>query len=443
MRRHSVPVDRFYKGRYFKIGQGAGPITIDLGPRGREPFAARGKLLREWLRHSLTPAPFMPAKPPGNFRPVSPGDIRLGEPLPYAVYDGSGLLLLKAGFVINTDKQREVLINNGSYISVEEAGRQASRPAIPVAAVSDEHSSFEMFDLLKVRLKRTFDLYKSGQLNEDFVQRIEGIALTVQEACTHDTDSALANLHLDYDTSYAVIHHLQAAMLCELIGRKLGVPVESRLPLIKAGLTHDIGLLDIQDILDQQVDPLTMHQRDRVKHHPIDSELILAELGVRDRTWLTAVRHHHERLDGSGYPDGIIGEDIKLPTRVLAIADIYSAMVRDRPYRKAMVSTEAMRKLMMEQGDKTDSRLIGMMIKELGVFPPGATVRLASGEIAVVKKRTANTACPQVYSFIKPDGMPMLKPAPRDTAQATHRIEGLVPFSNYKGSVVVLRGLWN
>ena len=385
----------------------------------------------------------MTERSPGNYQRVSPNDIRLGEPLPYAVYDSTGMLLLQAGFVINTAKQRDVLIANGCYVKGDRAQAKPARPNLPVATVSEEHSSFEMFDLLKIRLKRTFDLYKNGGLGDDFVPRIEGIALTIQEACTHDTDSALANLHLDYDSSYAVIHHLQAAMLCELIGKKLGVPDESRLPLIKAGLTHDIGLLDIQDILDQQVAPLTTLQRERVTRHTIDSESILTMLGVRENAWLDPVRHHHERLDGTGYPDSTAGDAIKLPTRVLAIADIYSAMVRDRPYRKAMVSTEAMRKLMLEQGEKTDNRLISMMIKEIGVFPPGATVRLANGEVAVVKKRTANTACPLVFSFVKPNGMPMLTPLPRDTAQEAFRIEGMVPFSSYRGSVVVIRGLWH
>jgi len=385
----------------------------------------------------------MTERPQGNYQRVSPKDIRLGEPLPYAVYDSTGMLLLQAGFVINTIKQRDVLIANGCYAQSDGKHARPAHPTLPVAAVNEEHSSFEMFDLLKIRLKRTFDLYKSGGLGDDFVPRVEGIALTIQEACTHDTDSALANLHLDYDTSYAVIHHLQAAMLCELIGKKLGVPDESRLPLIKAGLTHDIGLLDIQDFLDQQVSPLTPLQRERVTRHPIDSEKILTTLGVRDAAWLEPVRHHHERLDGTGYPDGRSGDAVKLPTRVLAIADIYSAMVRDRPYRKAMVSTEAMRKLMLEQGEKSDNRLISMMIKEIGVFPPGATVRLANGDVAVVKKRTANTACPLVFSFVKPNGMPMLTPLQRDTAHEQFRIEGMVPFSTHRGAVVVIRGLWH
>lgn len=316
-------------------------------------------------------------------------------------------------------------------------------PAASTTTSSDEHKSFEMLDLLKISLKRTFDLYKAGSLDTGFVPRIETIALTIQQACTHDSDAALANLHLDYETSYAVVHHLQAAILCELIGRKMGVGGASRLSLVKAGLTHDVGLIDIQDTLDRQLTPLTSLQRRRIARHPVDSEWILTSLGVTDTAWLDSVRHHHERLDGSGYPDGHFDDAIRLPARVLAIADIYSAMVRDRPYRKAMVSTEAMRKLMLEQGDKTDNRLISMMIKEIGVFPPGATVRLANGDVAVVKKRTANTACPLVFSFVKPNGMPMLTPLQRDTAQEPFRIEGMVPFSSYRGSVVVIRSLWH
>jgi len=385
----------------------------------------------------------MTPRPHGNFEHVSPKDIRLGEPLPYAVYDSTGMLLLQAGFVINTAKQRDVLIANGCYAQSDAKHPRPVHPTLPVAAVNEEHSSFEMFDLLKIRLKRTFDLYKSGGLGDDFVPRIEGIALTIQEACTHDTDSALANLHLDYDSSYAVIHHLQTAILCELIGKKMGVSEESRLPLVKAGLTHDIGLIDIQDVLDRQVAPLTPLQRDRITRHPADSEWILASLGATETAWLDPVRHHHERLDGSGYPDGHAGDAISTPTRVLAIADIYSAMVRDRPYRKAMVSGEAMRKMMLEQGTQTDNRLIHMMIKEIGVFPPGTIVRLANGEIAVVKKRAANSAYPLVHAFVKADGMPMLSPGLRDTSQPEFRVEGMVPFSNYRGSVVVIRGLWN
>jgi hypothetical protein len=101
-----------------------------------------------------------------------------------------------------------------------------------------------------------------------------------------------------------------------------------------------------------------------------------------------------------------------------------------------------MRSMLLEQGNKTDSRLIQMMIKEVGVFPPGAIVQLSNKEIAVVKLRQENSACPIVFSFIRDTGMPMLSPMRRETSKDCFNIEGIVPFSKYRGSIAIIRGLW-
>ena len=241
---------------------------------------------------------------------------------------------------------------------------------------------------------------------------------------------------------YEVVHHVKVAVLCELIGKRLGVGEETRLTLIKSALTHDLGLIDIQDDLDRQTSPLTPGQQKRIREHPADGAMRLRQLGVVDPVWLDAVRHHHERLDGSGYPDGLVGDAIKIPTRVLAVADNYAAMVRDRPYRKAMLTRSAMRELMTDDGGKNDRRLIEAMIKEVGVFPPGALVKLASGEVAVVKSKGSNSAQPEIYALIKLDGMPMLTPARRDASRPEHAIQGVLPFSPYRGSLSLIRSLW-
>lgn len=365
-------------------------------------------------------------------------DIRLGEPLPYSIYDKSGMLLLRAGFRINLPRQVEVLLRNGVFHSSEDPRFTPT----PQRIEAEAEDTFETLDLLKIRLQRMFDQFRGTRVPDELLARIEDVALTVQEACTHDTNAALANLHLDYESSYVVVHHMQAAILCELIGKKLGVRDEQRLGLIQAALTHDLGLIDIQDALDRQIAPLSPEQQVRIRAHPSDGAQLLRALGVNDAMWLDAVAHHHERMDASGYPDALTGEQIAIPSRVLAVADIYSAMVRDRPYRKAMVSKEAMRNLLINQGAKTDQRLIQMMIKEVGVFPPGAIVKLANGEIAVVKQRLENSTFPIVYAFVRADGTPMMMPLQRDTSNAVHHIEGMVPFSDYKGCISLIRGLW-
>jgi len=371
------------------------------------------------------------------------GRLRLGQPSPFSIYDQHGTLLLKAGFRVNRQPTLDALQTHGWHYEHGDPVPTGARHAPPGSGTSVEQvGTFELVDLLKIRLQRAIDHFRN-QRAEDFLKRIEGIALAVQEACTHDTDSALANLHLDDSTPYVVLHPLQAAILCEIVGQRLAVGDEARLMLVQAALTHDLALVDIQDELDQQYAPLVPEQRQRVHAHPEDSAALLRQLGVRDPRWLAAVRQHHERLDGSGYPAGVSGEALGTPARLLAIADTYSAMVHPRPYRKAAVSTAAMRELLMEQGGKTDRRLTELMIKELGVFPPGALVSLASGEIGMVKERQANSAHPVVYAFIAPDGMPLAVPLRRDTGRPEYRVQGLVPFANYKASVGLLRRLWN
>jgi len=379
-----------------------------------------------------------------NLQPVARSDIRLGEPIPYSVYDRSGMLLLKAGFRINLERHLDILLQSGLYF--DEASMFApvrpreTRPLAP--AREEEQSTFELVETIKLRFRHLLEQFRVGREQDAFLLRVETIGITVQEACTHDTDAVLACLNLDYELPYEVIHHLLAAVLCELIGKKLGVNESARASLVMAALTYDLALLDIQDTLDRQATPLSPSQKARIAAHCAEGVEQLRELGVRDPAWLDAVHHHHERIDGTGYPDQLLGEAVKPPARVLAVADTYSAMVRDRPYRKAMVSRAAMRELMVTEGARIDQRITQAMIKEIGIFPPGVLVKLASGEIAVVKERLGNPAAPLVCAFVKPDGMPMLSLLPRDTARPEYTIEGIVPFSQHRGSVNLIRSLW-
>lgn len=370
---------------------------------------------------------------------VKPGDIVLGKPLPHSIYDGNGVLLLKAGFTINLRRQLDRLMENGLFMANDTV--EPTRSSMQ-ADEQEAQNSFEMLDMLKIQLKNLFGHLKNGKAQDFFIRQIAGISLNMQEACTHDTDAALANLQLDYQTPYVVVHSLQAAMICELVGKKLGVPEESRLTTINAALTQCLGLLDIQDTLDRQTTPLTSEQKACIHAHPLNGVAMLKSLGVTDQTWLDAIAQHHERIDGSGYPNKLTGDSIKIPARLLAVADTYSAMVRDRPYRKAMFSKVAMRNLLVEQGSKIDQRLIEMMVKVIGIFPPGAIVKLANGEVGVVKKRQENSASPIVFAFAWPNDMPKVKPIQRNTEEAEFGIVGLLNFSNYKGYLALIRGLW-
>lgn len=378
--------------------------------------------------------------------PIDPKLLQLERPMQASLYDRHGTLVIKAGYAIRIQRYLDLLVLHGLYYEKSDEPAVARWKAAPMPALSREQlrrNSFEDVDQIKLRLQRLLEFYRSASASqEDFRRRVQLLALEIQDALEYDTDACLASLNLDVETPYEVLHHLLAAMLCEIIGRKLGVSEDARLSLVQAALTHDIGMMDVQHQLESHVGELPADLKARVRSHPDDGVKRLQEMGVTDKTWLTALSHHHERLDGKGYPRGLAGEVIPIPSRIMMIADIYSAMIQDRPYRKAIFSREALRQLFVDMEKQCDQRLIQMLIKEIGIFPAGAVVKLANGEVAVVAERRDNSASPLVYTFLNAQGLPTLAPMRRETSRKEATIQSMASISSYPACLSMVRNIW-
>jgi putative two-component system response regulator len=131
------------------------------------------------------------------------------------------------------------------------------------------------------------------------------------------------------------------------LGEKLGLSQELRVALRRGGLIHDIGKLAVPEHILLKPGPLTPEERKIMQLHTVEGERICAPLRSF-RSVLPIIRHHHEKQDGSGYPDGLKGEQVPLTARILQVTDIYDALTTDRPYRKAL-SFEAAFSIMREE----------------------------------------------------------------------------------------------
>ena len=125
------------------------------------------------------------------------------------------------------------------------------------------------------------------------------------------------------------------------LAEQLGVSDELKVALRRAGIVHDVGKVAVPEHILLKPGPLTPEERKIMEQHPITGERICAPMKSFRRV-LPIIRHHHEKLDGSGYPDGLKGEDIPLTARILQTVDVYDALTTDRPYRKALSSQEAL-----------------------------------------------------------------------------------------------------
>jgi putative two-component system response regulator len=125
------------------------------------------------------------------------------------------------------------------------------------------------------------------------------------------------------------------------LGERIGLPAEQITALRRAGTVHDIGKVAVPDRVLLKPGPLAPDEWATMKEHPVIGERICAPL-KSFRLVLPIIRHHHEKMDGSGYPDGLRGEAIPLTARVLQIVDVYDALTTERPYKPAFSSREAL-----------------------------------------------------------------------------------------------------
>jgi putative two-component system response regulator len=143
----------------------------------------------------------------------------------------------------------------------------------------------------------------------------------------------------------------------QALGRELGLSDEALRLLGQAALLRDVGKIGLPDTLLQKNGKLSELERERMQRHTVLGEQIVAPLRCT-AALLPIIRHHHERIDGKGYPDGLAGEQIPLGARIVAIADAYNAMLSYRPYRPALTPQKALQTLQAGAGRQWDASLV-------------------------------------------------------------------------------------
>jgi HD-GYP domain-containing protein (c-di-GMP phosphodiesterase class II) len=160
-------------------------------------------------------------------------------------------------------------------------------------------------------------------------------------------------------------HNMRVAELAVQIGRAMELPNDTLRTLARAGLLHDVGKIGIPDAILSKPGSLEPNEWVVIKRHPELGHAILARVD-RLRHEAEIVVAHHERLDGSGYPRGLRGDQIPLEARILAVADTYDVLVSDRPYRKAFDAQHAFRILREESGTHLWEPAVRALLRSLG-----------------------------------------------------------------------------
>ena len=192
--------------------------------------------------------------------------------------------------------------------------------------------------------------------------------------------------------TYTYFHSVSVCALMVALANQLGCGADGCRDAGLAGLMHDVGKLLVPLELLNKKEPLSEAEFSELRRHAEIGHELLARGNHTADVVLDVCLHHHERVDGSGYPEGLAGDQVSLFARMAAISDVYDATTSDRPYKDAWQPAYVLRRMTEWSGaGQFDTRIFHAFVKTVGIYPIGSLVRLKSGRLAVVVDQSAGS----------------------------------------------------
>lgn len=302
--------------------------------------------------------------------------LREGMILGDNLYNNYGDLMLSSGTVLTREYVRSIerLKYNGVYIDDD-----ISKDIEIINVINDS--------VRAQTVKGIKDVFIHCEKGKDVKQDFRDAKLQIENI----VDQIFANKNLMVNMidmkvfdDYTYYHSVNVAVLSIVLGVALDMDREELCNLGFAALMHDIGKVFINKDLLNKNGMLTTAEFEEIKTHSLlGCNHIKKGYGVSNSSYM-GILDHHEKYDGGGYPNNLKGNRISWYGRIISVADVYDALTSDRPYRKAMLPSDAMEYIMASTGTLFDPKVVEIFVRKIAPYPIGTCVRLSNGLTGIV-----------------------------------------------------------
>jgi HD-GYP domain-containing protein (c-di-GMP phosphodiesterase class II) len=255
-------------------------------------------------------------------------------------------------------------------------------------------------------------------------RKLASLAEIITDILRADNNMLLSLVHifsyLGKQEDYLYAHSVNASILATNLGLAFGYGRSELINLCVSSLVHDLGYLKLPQEIINKPSKLTKEEFNHVKKHTILGLELLSQIEGIPECATDVVHQHHERVDGSGYPDGKRGDEISDYAKIVAIAEVYEAITHPRPYRREkIIPYQAVKTIVQEEKNSFAPEFVKVFLNSVSPYPPGSFVLLNSGAIGRVISVNKNLALrPIVEIFFDADGKPPETPMRIDLAKA-------------------------
>jgi HD-GYP domain-containing protein (c-di-GMP phosphodiesterase class II) len=216
------------------------------------------------------------------------------------------------------------------------------------------------------------------------VGEAEPLVDEISQSISRNPEAFLNLVRLKNVDDYTYMHSVAVCALMIALGKQLGLTGQSLKDAGMAGLLHDVGKMMIPGEVLNKPGKLTDEEFNLIKEHPRKGWEVLNIAQGANAVVLDVCLHHHERVDGKGYPEGISGDQLTLFARMGAVCDVYDALTSNRCYKNGWAPAETIRKMAEWKDGHYDERIFHNFVKTIGIYPSGTLVKLKSGRLGVV-----------------------------------------------------------